>query len=112
MAANWLVTEIEGADEGSVKLLPSSDAAQDYITARIADGAPPERLRLFNADDIPFGVAYQPIVTIGTDGPKAPSPGAAPKNGANAANEAVPAATGEPAGTKDGVRLSSMFNTD
>jgi len=116
MATNWFVIQIEGADDGIVKLLPSPDAAQEYITARIADGVPPDRLRLFNADDTPFGVAYQPIVTIGAEGPKTPIPGpaptAAPTNGTPAADEPTPADAREPAGTKDGVTLSSMFNPD
>jgi len=121
MAAQWFVIQTESADNGTVKLLPSSAAAQDYITTRIASGVPPEQLRLFNADDTPFGVAYQPIVTIGTAGPKAPIPGsavaAAPSKGAPAANGAATAAASdgtasEPAGTQDGVRLSSMFKTD
>jgi hypothetical protein len=137
MAASWFVIQIEGADGGTVKLLPSSEAAQEYITARVSDGVPPDRLLLFNAEATPFGVAYQPIVTIGTDGPKHAMPGAQPPapaakngasgaaNGASAAPEAQASARGTaagssaepaaaatasgPAGTPDGVRMSSQF---
>jgi hypothetical protein len=127
MASNWFVIQIEGADDGTVKLLPSSDAAQEYITVRIADGVPPDRLRLLNADDVPFGVTYQPIVSIGADGPKAAkppafTPGTEPSTAANGGSPAqepvtVSAVSGngaassakQPAGTQDGVRMSSQF---
>ncbi len=127
MATNWLVVEVEeGSDEGIAKLLSTEETAQEHIATRINGGIAPERLKLFAAADTPFGVAYQPIISIGSDGPKAPKPVAtatgapvtAPaKDAATATKEPAAVAAKdapaekkeEPAGTQDGVRFSSMF---
>jgi hypothetical protein len=109
MSANWFVIQIEGADGGTVKLLPSPEAAQEFITTRVSEGVAPDRLLLFNAEAMPFGVAYQPIVTIGTDGPKHPMPGTAANapatNGAAAGGEAG----NDASAAQDDVRMSSQF---
>ena len=128
MATNWLVIEMEdGADEGVVKVISTEELAQEHIAARINAGVAPPRLNLYSGSQTPFGVTYQPIVSIGTDGPKtakpqAFTPGAEPtvaENGGSPAQEPVAVSAGaangadasakQPAGTQDGVRMSSQF---
>lgn len=128
MATNWLVVELnEGTDEGAVKVISTEELAQEHIAARINAGVAPPRLQLYSGSNTPFGVTYQPIISIGTDGPKAPKPqafttGAEPAtaaNGVSAAQEPALASAGaangaaasvkQPAGTQDGVRMSSQF---
>jgi hypothetical protein len=125
MATNWLAIELaKGADEGIAKLLGNEQAAQAHIAERINGGVAPERLQLFSAVATPFGVAYQPIITIGeasaSGAPAAAAPdagatGQKPANGKDGQardNEPVAAVASEAQGTQDGVRLSSMFKTD
>ena len=112
---NWVVVETNAqGDTGVAELLANEDAAQRHIVARIDDGVAAERLRLFAAAETQFGVAYQTIVTIGTNGSKASKANPAPaKDGSAAAKQiaaiATDAAAAEPEGTQDGVRFSSMF---
>ena len=106
LSDEWLVIQLgEGADHGTVKLLPSADAAQEYLAATVASGVDQAHLLLFShTSSVDFSVAYQPVVKIATPAQAAAAAGQDPAPARAPQVEAQ--------GTQNGVRLSSMFNTD
>ena len=111
MSNQVIVIELgEATGEGSAKLVPGDKEAQEHIATRVNAGVAPDRIKLYSASETPFGVTYQPIISIGVDGPKTPQPGAVPA-GATPAPQAkpAPASTAEPAAAQSGVSMSSQF---
>ena len=102
LAGEWLVLRAdETVGEWSARRFSSSEEAQAHLATLVESGASTDSIRLYSANSMEFAVSYKPVVNLSGD--------PAEHDEVSPPADNTPLA---PQGSRDGVRLSSMFKTD